>query len=111
MVNRAGSGQTRAVDLDGTGERPVVVAVSPRLLADAVRRALGAVGVATVDVSDAAAVAADVAVVSPGREPDVHVRTVLTLSEDAEPSPRPDRVVDLAGLHRALASLRRPESG
>lgn len=91
----------------------MVLAVSPRLLADAVRRALEAGGIATVEVGsgpgdDVEVAVVEVAVVSAGREAEVRARTVITLAGDGDDGAL--RVHDLAGLRAALSGLV-PRSG
>ena len=95
-------GHTGQMDDGGARTQRVVVAVSPQLLADAVRRALAASGIETVDVSERSGRRADVAVVSAGREGDVDAVRVLTLSGDGDAGAAPGRVVDLASLRTAL---------
>ena len=87
----------------------VVVAVSPQLLSDAVRRTLDLDGIAT---SDAAAPGrADVAIVTAGREDEVSARVVITLVADAPGTTHDEvHVRDLGQLRAALARLV-PRSG
>jgi hypothetical protein len=86
----------------------VVIAVSPRLLADAVRRLLQLGGITTVEPATASR--SDIAVVSPGRESEVDTQVVITLAADSSTAP-PDGcalVRDLAGLRTALAGAGLP---
>ena len=92
----------------------VVVAVSPRLLSDAVRRTLDLDGIATSEASDGVG-HVDIAIVTSGREPEVDAESVITLVSD-EPGAAAAadvQVVDLNQLRTALAALlpRRPSSG
>lgn len=82
----------------------VVVAVSPRLLSDAVRRTLDLDGIRTVEAGSAEA-DADVAVVTTGREAEVSARRVITLSTGDGASQDWGSISDLAGLRAALADL------
>lgn len=84
---------------------PVAVAVSPRLLSDTVRRTLELDGVPSTEVPEGSAVNCDVAVVSAGRERDVHARTVIRLAGDPETA-GPADVLDLEGLRAVLADVR-----
>lgn len=81
----------------------VVVLVEPRLLSDAVRRALLQDGIATDDVEPPSGRAYDIAVVSPGREGSVRADRVLVLTADDE-APA-GALSDLAALRSALGAL------
>jgi hypothetical protein len=98
------AGHDGRVDEPRTDEpRPVAVAVSPRLLCDVVRRTLELDGVPSTEVPEGSAVDCDVALVTAGRERDVHARAVITLAGEGAPGPAGE-VVDLHRLREALAS-------
>ncbi len=100
------AGHTRRMDRPASSAgAPVVVAVTPRLLCDAVRRALQLDGIASHEAEDGLAVRYDVAVVSAGREQDVRARTVITLAGEGD-AVDADRVADLVTLRAVLADAR-----
>ena len=83
----------------------VVVAVSPRLLSDAVRRTLDLDGIPSSLVGEQTT-PVDVAIVTSGREPEVEAEAVITLASDpAGPERAALLVADLPELRAALAAL------
>ncbi len=86
-------------------EPDIVVALTPKLLSDAVRRLLELDGRPTVEVVAGDARTYDIAVVSPGREQQVRALSIVTLAGD-DPEPLPGAVLDVAQLRRRLAVLR-----
>lgn len=86
----------------------IVVALTPQLLSDAVRRVLELDGQPTVEAIVGDLRTYGIAVVSPGREQQVRAATVVTLADDGL-APLPGTVHDVAQLRRRLAELRTPD--